>query len=693
MPNTFGGKPILDPKFIAQRCNERGLPTDWLSLATSVTVPTMEEPGRAFFLMARKDVRTLTVTTEHTLSLTDWNKEYTFQKFTIDRADVVVPGLDDDNAVMLVQAYDRRGRMLKSAFSAAYNLRINEVYVSSTLNSGSAWSWSGMLSDIWDEIPDVSESAPSLPFSPSGTPEGFDFYAHPSAFTAYCDVLRRIGCVLVYNPIADTFTVEQAGATDAGFTTFTNASAKEKLYDSFTVEGVRIPANLKVYFRRTPRPTNGEDPYYEVSVAVSGGNAGTVAVHDELFALGSSGTPSNAAALSTRASERASDLARRLGADRLSRTVRGVWPTSPAALGGKASALEIRDHGGGLSLGIRNQDFGTKRPELMFEPGSDATGGTLCSEVINVCAIPKYAGNVAGVFTISDTTFTDAVLLPTGGGIRVSRRGWCGWITAALWSSGTATITSPGHRLKVGTEIIISSVDPSGYNGSFSVASVSGDDFTVAIASDPGTYSSGGLIHAPDLVYCDDNPTGCCDECDTCGEPTPDITEAPMGSSGSFTGTVIGPFASSGFGTSSNQNVFQFCPQKKTGSTIVQIRNQRVRVIDDATGLPVANLSDLGVSTNVRKITIVQGVSGDSTIVAGTGSSGGLCTGIVTDADGYITNWESDVDYDYCLDNTTCSWTTFLTKLDYHSDPPYPYGGYTFQLTFNWTILHSPDPC
>lgn len=505
MPNTFGNKPILDPKFVADRCAERGLPTDWLALATSATIPTMDEPGRAFFLMARKDVQSLSVTAEHILDLTDWNKTYTLKRWTIDRADIVVAGMADDNSVMLVQAYDRRGRMLKSAFSAAYNLRVDGSYVSSTLNGSSPWSWSGMLSNLWSKIPDAG-SAPSLPFTPSGTPEGFDFYGHSSAFMAYCEILRRIACVLVYDPIADAFTVEQAGATDAGFTTFTNASKAEKLFDSHTVEGNRIPANLKVYFRRSPRPKNGDDPYYEVSSAVSGGNAGTVAVFDELFALGVSGTPSNAAALTTRATERASDLARRLGTDRLSRTLRGVWPTAPAALGGKATALEIRDHGGGLAASLRYQDYGTARPGLMFDVDNESTS-TLdqCRQTISVCWNRTAIDALTGGSSTSD--IVTALQAQT---LTVAYRGWCGPITDASWASDVGTITAVGHPLVAGDTVIITDVDPVGYNGTFTVASVSGDDFTVAIASDPGTYVEGGIVSAPYAVYCVDDPDDCC---------------------------------------------------------------------------------------------------------------------------------------------------------------------------------------
>lgn len=68
-------------------------------------------------------------------------------------------------------------------------------------------------------------------------------------------------------------------------------------------------------------------------------------------------------------------------------------------------------------------------------------------------------------------------------------------ITAATWTGGVATITSNTHLLAAGDLVVIAAVDPAGYNGAYRVISIpSADTFTVAIASDPGAYSTGGTV-------------------------------------------------------------------------------------------------------------------------------------------------------------------------------------------------------
>jgi hypothetical protein len=65
-------------------------------------------------------------------------------------------------------------------------------------------------------------------------------------------------------------------------------------------------------------------------------------------------------------------------------------------------------------------------------------------------------------------------------------------ITGATWSGGTATYTSNGHGFIVGDVLDISGITPSGYNGTYTVTAAATNTFGVAIASDPGSYSSGG---------------------------------------------------------------------------------------------------------------------------------------------------------------------------------------------------------
>ena len=66
-------------------------------------------------------------------------------------------------------------------------------------------------------------------------------------------------------------------------------------------------------------------------------------------------------------------------------------------------------------------------------------------------------------------------------------------ITAASWAAGVATFTATAHTLAVGDKTTVASVNPTGYNGVYVVTTVAGaNTFTVALASDPGAYVSGG---------------------------------------------------------------------------------------------------------------------------------------------------------------------------------------------------------
>lgn len=67
-------------------------------------------------------------------------------------------------------------------------------------------------------------------------------------------------------------------------------------------------------------------------------------------------------------------------------------------------------------------------------------------------------------------------------------------ITGATWSAGVATYTtSAAHTLAVGDKDVISGITPSDYNGTFIVSAVgSSTTFSVPMAVNPGTYTSGG---------------------------------------------------------------------------------------------------------------------------------------------------------------------------------------------------------
>jgi len=69
-------------------------------------------------------------------------------------------------------------------------------------------------------------------------------------------------------------------------------------------------------------------------------------------------------------------------------------------------------------------------------------------------------------------------------------------VTTASWASSVATYTIGAHTLFVGQHVAIENVSPSGYNpGALSiVTAITSTTFSIAMASNPGGYSSGGTV-------------------------------------------------------------------------------------------------------------------------------------------------------------------------------------------------------
>jgi hypothetical protein len=77
------------------------------------------------------------------------------------------------------------------------------------------------------------------------------------------------------------------------------------------------------------------------------------------------------------------------------------------------------------------------------------------------------------------------------------------FIADASWTSSVATIrTELPHNLRVGDQVEIVNVTPTGYNGTYIVVSlVSAKEFTYALTSDPGTFSNNTSSRTSSLPY------------------------------------------------------------------------------------------------------------------------------------------------------------------------------------------------
>jgi hypothetical protein len=66
-------------------------------------------------------------------------------------------------------------------------------------------------------------------------------------------------------------------------------------------------------------------------------------------------------------------------------------------------------------------------------------------------------------------------------------------VSTVSWSGGVATFTlASSCPWQVNDYVVITNVSPAGYNGTYQVQSVSGSQFTVNLATNPGAYVSGG---------------------------------------------------------------------------------------------------------------------------------------------------------------------------------------------------------
>jgi hypothetical protein len=72
-------------------------------------------------------------------------------------------------------------------------------------------------------------------------------------------------------------------------------------------------------------------------------------------------------------------------------------------------------------------------------------------------------------------------------------------VTGASWSGGTATLNVT-NGLAAGFEVIVTGITPSGYNGTVLVLTASSSQITYALASNPGSYSSGGQVSSNNVL-------------------------------------------------------------------------------------------------------------------------------------------------------------------------------------------------
>ncbi len=376
---TYAGVPLVEPKSALESClrADPPLPTDWLGLANQYRNPLGCASGTGHVLMTRGHLAEIDLSGEHDLVMRLGDpevsgagvaSEVTYKNLHIVSARCITPGLRGDPAACyLVELADRRRLAMNSAIDRAYNMRSipgGGSFFSATLNpdTESPWTWEQMCENIWDAVALLGDY-PELPFTPDGTPYGFDFYG-AGALDALAEVLDRLSCALSYDPSTGLFSIIQIGADDSTVDSALAGADRLRMLDSDWVEPnlARYPESLRVLFQKqlAVPDASGASPWLAILAADPDGapegvlEGTTVSLRDDMPALyDSDGNLVNAAELLARTQERATDYFRRLRLDRLDRTYALPLPTAGLRPGARVSDARHGDRGFGLVTQVR----------------------------------------------------------------------------------------------------------------------------------------------------------------------------------------------------------------------------------------------------------------------------------------------------------------------------------------------------
>lgn len=273
--NSFGTTtqqyPLIDPRCIREHRERFGRDSfSELNLANSYYSMSGRWPDVGWILLDRNSYNRLDPYS-NTLQLVigDFvNDPITITNLSIVQARCVTFGLTSDpNAVYLIQLTNNQGILWNHWFqypvNAQYNVRapaygVNSSYISSSLtgiNNTSAWTWDGMIGDLWNKSNNLLGTYPGLPISPDGAPEGWIFVG-TSLWEAISQVLDYLGVVI--SGEYPNFTIVVLGAADTTYTTLltkygSSASPNFCLEDSMEYLDVgsgRVPSQVIVYFHR-----------------------------------------------------------------------------------------------------------------------------------------------------------------------------------------------------------------------------------------------------------------------------------------------------------------------------------------------------------------------------------------------------------------------------------------------------------
>lgn len=365
---TVGGLPCLSPNVAYDTAVANNTPQEFWGLANSYACPRGFEPGDGWFLLTRAQAAAVVKTAAVSCAFTDGTKTATVSLYwdTAYSISKTVAGVA--SSAYFVRMKDVRAILQMTCLNIRYNVRKphwdgassdSDLYFSETLNGSSEWTWATLVSDVWDELPSVAGAAPSLPFTPEGTPMDLEFIG-VSAWTALEQVLDQINCTVALDPIAGTFTIVQIGDTQSGLAAAKTAAAGglRYSYDPIGADICDVPETVSVFFRVSQQNLAGDrnsvedddtfnSPVHveDKTTSASGVITGTkVCVWDAMLAIvDESGTVTNSSALSDRADEVKDDYVTRFTDDRDRDHYAGILKT--LLPGSEVAKVVWRDYG------------------------------------------------------------------------------------------------------------------------------------------------------------------------------------------------------------------------------------------------------------------------------------------------------------------------------------------------------------
>lgn len=169
----------------------------------------------------------------------------------------------DPNAIYLLQVTNNKGVLHNPWFQFPVNVQYNVrapaydgSYYSGSLtgaNNTDAWTWTGMIENMWNKASTLLGTYPGLPFTPNGAPEGFIFVG-VSLLEALTNVLNYLGMTI--SGSYPSLTIVNAGSADTAYEALVTKYSKyledsmEYLDTGSKAGSGRIPKEVIVYFHR-----------------------------------------------------------------------------------------------------------------------------------------------------------------------------------------------------------------------------------------------------------------------------------------------------------------------------------------------------------------------------------------------------------------------------------------------------------